>query len=350
MKFGKKIILISLFVALLIGLKILFFPKENHDQKGQGKGNAKHPQSVNYIVASKKNISNTIYSNGTIGAFNELELKPEIQGRVVDIYFKEGQQVQKGQLLVKINDADFQAQLQKIKSQINLSQQKFERSKKLLLNNAISKEEFETQENELNSFNADKAFAEVQIQKCNITAPFNGKIGLKNISIGTFITPTSTITTLVQTSPMFVEFSLPEQYSQIVKEGNSIDFQLSDTTHYKANIYASDFKIDASTKTIKYRAIYNGNKNILSGSFAKVFIDLGTTVNSIYIPTQSIVPIFKGQKVFVIKNNKASSVKIQTGLRTDNLIQVISGLNEGDSIITTGLLSLKDGSDIKIIK
>lgn len=344
---------VVLFFGILIAIKFVFLSKpEDKGAKGAGKDKSKMPVAVNYVIAKSQLFANKVYSSGKIGALNEIEVKPEVAGKVTAIYFKEGDEVNKGAVLVKINDADLQAQLLKNKSQIKLAEEKLERLKKLLAVNGIGKEEYDIQENEVISLQADQAYIQAQIAKTTVTAPFNGRVGLKNISEGAYVNPSQVIASLVQVKPVFIEFSVPEKYSDMLKKGLEIEFtkESGNSKSYKASVYAIEPKIDDITKTLRCRAMYTGADELYAGSFVKVFIDLVRSENTLMIPTQCIIPILKGQKVLVARNGEADEVKIITGVRTDNKIQVLEGLAEGDTVLTTGLMSVKKGTPLKFLK
>lgn len=352
----KKIpnwIIITIVLALLIAAKFLFFGKKEGAPGKNGKtGKVTPPVSVNYCVAQASNLVNDVYTTGKTGALNEIEIKPEVAGKVIALYFKEGEFINKGQPILKINDADLQAQLQKNKVQVKLAEEKLGRLKKLLAINGVSQEEYDSQDNEVLSLKADQNLLLAQLAKTSITAPFSGVIGLKNISEGSYVSPSEAIASLVQTKPIYVEFSVPEKYSSNLKKGLNVNFSYdSDETSktYSAQIYAIEPKIDDVTKTIRGRALYSGNETIYPGSFVKVYVDLGKTSNSIMIPTECVIPVLKGQKVFVSKNGIAEEVKVTTGIRTDNKIQIIDGLHEGDTVLTTGLMSVKKQSKLILI-
>lgn len=351
----KKIpnwLIIILVIVLITLTKFIFFPKKE-DKVNGNKVKQKAPIAVNYVVVKPVLLDNTIFATGKIGSFNNLEIFPEVSGKVLSIYFKEGETVSKGSLLVKLNDADLQAQLLKVKTQLKLSEQKLDRLKKLLAINGISQEEFDIQDNELNSLKADQSFILAQLAKTNIVAPFTGVIGLKKISEGSFVNTTKPIVSLVQMKPLYVEFSVPEKYSGLFIKGTTIRFS-NDQTNLKkdnvATIYAIEPLVDEMTKTIKARASYNGNESFYPGSFVKVFANLGATDNALMIPTQCVIPTLKGQKVFVCENGMAIEKMITIGVRTDTKIQIIEGLNVGDTVITTGLLSMKKESKLKLLK
>ncbi len=349
----KKIpnwIIILVAIALVITSKFIFFaPKE--DAAAAAKGKPKGPVSVNYYVVKASTFDNDVFATGKIGALNQIDILSEVGGKVTAIYFKEGETVNKGSVLVKLNDADLQAQLLKSKTQILLSEQKLERLKKLMTINGISKEELDIQENELNSLKADQAYILAQLAKTSIVAPFTGVIGLKNISEGSFVSMNTPIVSLVQTKPLYVEFSVPEKYSNLFTKGIIVKFSNDNSKEQQtATIYAIEPRVDELTKTIKARATYNGKEHFYPGSFVKVFANLGETKNALMIPTQCVIPTLKGQKVFISKNGIATEAMVTIGVRTDDKIQIIDGINVADTVITTGLLSIKKESPLKLLK
>jgi membrane fusion protein (multidrug efflux system) len=350
----KKIpgwIYVVLVFAILIAVKLLFFGKKEEKGGAAKGGKPSGPILVNYYVTKPLQFTDKVYSSGKIGALNEIEIKSEIAGKVTAIYFKESEQVTKGAPLVKINDADLQAELIKNKTQIKLSEEKTDRLKKLVAINGISQEEYEVQENEVNTLKADQSFILAQLAKTTITAPFTGMVGLRNISEGAYVSPTQVIASLVQVKPLFVEFSVPEKYTSTIKKGMEIEFAHENSDkEFKASIYAIEPKIDELTKTLRCRALYNGPEDFYPGSFVKVYIDMMKEENSLMIPTQCIIPILKGQKVIIAKNGEADEVKVITGVRTEDKIQIMEGLKDGDTVLTTGLLSVKKGAKLKLAK
>lgn len=350
----KKIpnwLIIIVILGLLIGSKFLFFNKKEDPAAAKGKGSA--PVAVNYYVLRADTFNTDVFATGKIGAFNQVELLPEVSGKVVSIYFKEGETISKGSLMVKLNDADLQAQLAKAKTQMQLSELKLSRLKKLIAINGISQEELDAQENELAAFKADRDYISAQIAKTNIVAPFTGVVGLKNISEGSFVSSQTPIATLVQLKPLYVEFSVPEKYSALFTKGIEVNFsndQEGIDKAQRAAIYAIEPLVDENTKTIRARAMYSGDRSFYPGSFVKVYAGLGQTKNALLVPTESVIPTLKGQKVFVVRNNTATETPVTIGVRTDTQIQVLEGLQAGDTIVTTGLLSVKKDTKLKLLK
>jgi len=351
----KKIpnwIIVVVVIALVITSKFIFFSKKE-DKSVANKGKMKAPIAVNYYVVKPVNFNNDVFATGKIGALNQINIMSEIGGKITAINFEEGETVNKGSVLLKLNDADLQAQLLKYETQIKLSEQKLERLNKLLVINGISQEEYDMQENELNSLKADQAYVLAQLAKTTIIAPFTGVLGLKNISEGSYVNSNTPIVSLVQLKPLFVEFSVPEKYSALFTKGITVKFSSDNTNNkelYTALIYAIEPQVDEITKTIKARAMYTGTQHFYPGSFVKVFANLGETQNALMIPTQCVIPTLKGQKVFVYKNGIAMEALVTIGIRTDEKIQIIEGLTIGDTVITTGLLSVKKEAELKLLK
>lgn len=351
----KKIptwLIIVVVIALIVASKFLFFsPKE--DATAGVKGKNKGPVAVNYYVVRPVAFSNDVFATGKVGALNQIDILPEVNGKVTAIYFKEGETINKGSIMIKLNDADLQAQLLKAKTQAALSEQKLGRLKKLIAINGISQEELDMQENELSSLKADQAYITAQIAKTTIVAPFTGVVGLKNISEGSYVSTNSPIASLVQVKPVYVEFSLPEKYSGLFTKGAAVKFSSDNTGSkemYNASIYAIEPRVDEMTKTIRARATYNGDQHFYPGSFVRVFANLGETQNALMVPTEAVVPTLKGQKVYVAKHGIATEAMVTIGVRTDDKIQIVDGLQPGDTVITTGLLALKKDAEIKLLK
>jgi membrane fusion protein (multidrug efflux system) len=348
----------GLILALILG-KIFFFngsSEQKSDKPGDkklgnaggiGKGGDTKPMRVSTLIIGLGNSQKTVFSSGTTIANEEVELKSEISGKIVKLSIPEGTVVPKGYLIAKIKDDDILAQLKKIELEEKLADQIEARQKKLLDINAISREEYEISQNRVLTLKADKDLLKVQLERTEIRAPFSGKVGLKNISLGSYVTPATVISTIVQFNPIKLDFTVPEKYVSEVKLGKIIQFQTDGSNNeYSARIVAIDPKVDEALRTLKVRAIsQNGGNNLMPGMFIKVLLNLSTS-QSIMIPTETVIPVADGKKVFVKRNGKAEEISIITGLRDASNLQVLSGLNVGDSLITSGLMTLKAGSPV----
>ena len=348
----KNFIVIAIIVCVLLILKHLFFPSisaDAVDSKGKQGGPVAKSNVSAYILKSEK-LSNELYASGTIIANEEVQLQPEFSGKITQINFQEGSKVSKGQLLVKINDADLQANYKKLQLQYELADQKLKRQTQLMAINGISQEEFDVSKNQYNSIKADIDFAAAQIAKTEIKAPFDGIIGLKNVSEGAFVSTNTIIAIIQQINPVKIDFAVSERYSSSVKKGDKLSFTIegNDRT-LSGDVFAVEPKIDVSTRTVQIRAVCpNPKGDIYPGAFAKVQLALSDIDSALMIPTEAIIPDLKGKKVYRIKNGQAESVKVTTGLRTDEKVQIITGLSAGDTVITSGIMSLKPGAPVKV--
>jgi membrane fusion protein, multidrug efflux system len=345
----------AIILTLILG-KIFFFGKETNEKtpppsSNGGKGGsakaATPPTAVDVVIAQESAANQTIFANGTIVPNEEVELKSEVSGRLIKLTIREGSFIQKGQLIAKLKDDDLKAQLKKLELEEALAKQIEARQKKLLDISAISKEEYEISANKVSTLNADKELLKVQLERTELRSPFSGKIGFKTISEGAYITPATIIATLVQTNPVKIDFTIPEKYAQMVHLGQSVTFlRDGSTTTYSAKVMAIDPKINENLRTLTVRAVTsNPSGALLPGMFVKVNLNLGTE-RSIMIPTFTVVPVLAGKIVYVKKNGQAKATPIKTGLRTESQIQVIEGLQVGDSVISNALMTLKDESPV----
>lgn len=339
---------IGIILVALTAYKVYDIRKHSKETpQKQGVGNA--PVPVSGYVVKAATIENLVISNGNLLANEEVTIQSEISGRVTDIYFKEGSSVTKGSLLVKLYDKDLQAQLKKLKVQEELAIKQENRLKELVKTEAVSQQEYDVALNNLHGIQADMDLVLSQIQKTEIRAPFSGKVGLRNISTGAYVAPGTLITTLQQLQPLKLDFSIPERYSNQLSSSPVVEFSVQGINDVlTARIIATEPGIDENTRTLKIRALYdNKNLKVLPGAFASVKLPLEKIENGLMIPTQAVIPELKGQKVFISENGKASPRSIEMGLRNDSTVQVVTGINAGDTVITTGVMQVRPGSDLK---
>jgi membrane fusion protein (multidrug efflux system) len=308
------------------------------------------PLAVQGYVVHPSVLHSSIEVAGTLLPFEETEIHPEVSGKVTYLAIHEGAHIRKGTLLARLFDGDLQAQLQKLKVQLQVAQKTEERQSELLKIGGISQQDYDLSVLDVSSIKADIQVMEAAIDKTIIKAPFDGKLGFKNISIGAFITPSTVITTIRQDSKLRLEFSVPEKFTPKVQLGNILYFTTEAVPKkYKAKIYATESGITQENRSLKVHAVVeNIDKNITAGSFAKVAFDMGDNNDAIMIPTQSIIPEARDKKVIVFNGGNADFKIVTTGTRDSAKVEILSGLSIGDTVITTGLLSIKPGSKIKL--
>lgn len=348
MKGMKWVLVLLLLVAALAIPKLLVSGK---NPAGRPAGSSQpNPLAVQARVVQPKLLQNTIRTTGTLLANEEVELRSEATGKVTGIFFKEGSRVSKGDLLVKINDTDLRAQLQKLQFQKELAEEREFRQRKQLETNLTSQEQYDIALNALNGVKADIEVVEAQIAKTEIRAPFDGQIGLKYISEGSYLSPAVKVANLLNIHPIKIEFSIPEKYATEVQPGDKISFTIQGSSNtYEGEIYAIEPKIDPLTRTLLVRALSpNPRRTLYPGAFADVQLISEQIPNALLIPTEAVIPELNAKKVFLYKNGKATSMAVETGTRTPEEIQVTSGIAAGDTVITSGTLQLRQGMPVKI--
>ncbi|WP_316791107.1 efflux RND transporter periplasmic adaptor subunit [Pedobacter frigoris] len=315
------------------------------DMKGGGKG-----LQVEGIVVKSGDFTNNLDLSGTLEANESVALRSEVSGLVTSINFKEGANVTKGALLVKINDRDIQAQLQDALTKQQLAATNENRSKQLLEKGAISQEEYDTSLAALQSLKAQSQLIRAQLAKTSIYAPFSGKIGLRSISTGEYLTPSTTIANLASINPLKVSFSVPEKYAGQIGLNSEISFTTDGLTKtFIGKVFAIEPGINTQTRTLQIKALVpNPNNELLPGSFAKIKLSLNTAKNAILIPNEAIIPVLEGKTVFISKNGKAQQVPVEAGTRTAESIVITSGLKVGDTVLTTGAMALKADAPVKV--
>ena len=333
---------------------IYFKYREDDSEKilGDRKAVSSRILNVQGIVAEYSRSGNAIAVNGTLMPNEEVELVAEIVGKVVGIYFKEGAEVKKGDLLLKVDDSDLQAQLSRAEFQQKLLSDKLERQRILLKRESISREAFDQLQTDYNMLMADMELLKVKIRRTEIRAPFSGAMGFRYVSEGSYVQPNSKIARLVDNSVLKFEFAIPERYADEDFIGQKVAFHVTGRDKaYKARIYAMDPHISVNTRMLLLRAEYhNRTFELMPGMFAKGLLEVGDDMEYIAIPTESVVPVMDGKKVWIVRDGKAVSVPIRSESRDEKNIEVMEGIAVGDTVITTGLMQLRDGMrvDVKI--
>ncbi len=346
-----KNIILFLTIGGLLAL-IIYRVMNNQEKSKNNVPNMNDPKpslNVSGIILKTEPFKNELQVSGSIDANEQIELRSEVSGVIQSINFIEGGNVSKGQLLIKVNDAELRAQLIQANSKQSLASENERRAKLLLQKEAISQEEYDITFAELASAKAQTQLIQSQIAKTSIVAPFSGKIGLRSVSPGAYVSPTTLIAKLVNNEKIKITFSIPEKYASSIKKGSILQFTVSGKSEkFTAKIYALEPAVEQSTRTLQIRAIAdNPNGLLLPGTFANISLPLEEIKDAILIPTEAIIPIQNGKKVFIVENGKAKEVIIETSVRTEKNILVLSGLKKGDTLITTGIMALKPDTSVK---
>lgn len=310
------------------------------------------PMKVEGFVVKKTAVSEKLEVPGSIIPFEATELRPEVSGRITQLNIREGQSVTKGTLLVKLYDADLQAQLNKLKVQLDIYDKTAQRQAELLKIDGISKQEYDLSVLQVNNIKADMELIRTSIQKTELRAPFSGRIGLRNISMGAYVTPLTLITNIRQEDQLKLEFTVPEKYSSKITSGKVVNFTVEGMSKsIAAKVIATEEAVTEDTRSLKVRAAVLGKApQLIPGAFAKVALDFGQDKNALMIPTQAVIPQARFKKVIVSRAGNAVFETVTTGVRDSTYIQILSGVKEGDTVVITGLLSIKPDAKLIVTK
>lgn len=359
-----KIALISAIVLLIAGMA--FYPKLKNTfgaaqedpaatSKGAGKaGNKQNNRSlnVNAQILKHENLNDVFKTKGILIPDEEVDLSFETSGKITHIYFKEGTSIRKGTLLAKVNDNTLQAELKKLEAQLPLAQDRVFRQKSLLAKDAVSQEAYESVNTELEKLRADIELVKARIAQTELRAPFDGIIGLRQVSEGTYASPTTIISKLTKISPLKIEFSVNERQADDIKSGTPIKFMLdNDLNVYQASVFAVESRLDGSTLSLRARASYPNSGGVLKpGRSANIEIQLQEIKNTLVIPSLATIAEMGRDIAYIYKNGKAHQVVLTKGMRTASAIQVTDGLKTGDTLLISGVMQLRDGLPVTIDK
>ena len=313
---------------------------------GEGAG----PIEVNALVIEPRSFANIITLSGSIEPNEQVQVRSEVSGIVRSLGFEEGSMVEKGQLLLRIDDSELQAQLVQAQSREKLAQDNENRARLLLEKEAISQQEYDVANADFESAKAQTSLIMAQIAKTSVRAPFSGKVGLRSISEGEYLTPATVVANLLSINPIKIQFSVPEKYSPQISNGQSLRFSVSGSeVMYDAKIYAIEPGVDPATRTISIRALAdNPGGRIFPGSFARVELPLDRIDTAVLVPTQAVMPVQNGKRVYLYKSGVAIATPVEAENRTASEVLINQGVAIGDTVLVSGQMSLADGIPVQV--
>lgn len=346
----KKYLYILLVIVVVAGLSYWFTRQGRPAEVISAPSGGGNRMTVNAQIVRPETFSNTINLSGTLEPDEQVQIRSEISGVVRELAFREGAQVQKGQLLIRMDDSELQAQLIQAQSREKLTEDNEKRAKLLLEREAISTQEYDVAYADFESAKAQTALIQAQLAKTRVLAPFSGRIGLRSVSVGEYLTPTVVVANLMSVDRIKILFSIPEKYSGQVRAGHPIRFTSSNLDReYEGEVFAIEPGVDETTRTIQIRAIANNpGGELVPGAFARIVLPLDRLEDAILIPTYAVIPVQNGKQVFVYKNGTAVAVPVETESRTTNDVLVTDGLVPGDTLITSGIMTIRDGMTLNV--
>lgn len=349
----KKIVMISLpflFIGGLVAYRSCSTGKDRSDDNPVPEKMKSSSVSVQACIAQDQKLVSSIPAVGTLLPNEEVDLTAESAGKVVEIYFKEGSRVKEGDLLLKVDDSDLLAQHQRASFQRKLLKEKLDRQRVLFEQEAVSREEYDQVQTDFNMVEADIALLDVKIAKTELRAPFDGLVGFREVSLGAYLQPGVLVSRLVDDNRLKVEFSIPEKYAGLPLVNAKVSFNIeASDKDFTATVYAVDPRVDSETRTIILRArCDHADSRLSAGMFARLNLITNQTEHAILLPTEAIVPEMGGRSVWKLENGKAKSVQVETGERTEDKIEILSGIEVGDTIVTTGLMQMRPGMPVVV--
>jgi membrane fusion protein (multidrug efflux system) len=346
---GTAPLLLAGALALLAGCHAKTDEAKGGGKDKDGKKN-NGPALVDVLIARPSSVSDSVEANGTVVANDFVELHPEVSGRLTLLNVQEGRRVTKGTIIARVNDADLRAQLQKTNAVLQVSRLSVSRLEKLLKVQGVNQADYDLAVSQVQSGQADAAYTQALIAKTVVRAPFTGVLGLRQVSPGAYVTPTTIIATLQADNKLKVDFTLPEAYNALVQPGSkvTVNFAGNPPRRYLASVQALESQINQTTRNLTVRALLPAGAQVSPGAFARVQVPTGAARSSVLLPTNAIMPGDKSDQVVLVKHGKAKMQDVKTGDRQNDQIAIVSGLAPGDSVVTNGVLFTQPGKPVKV--
>lgn len=348
--YSHRILPYMLRILVLIFSGSVFLGCHGKKVEMASKSRSSGPLLVEGFIVQPHTVSENIEVPGSLFPFEETQIKSEVSGRIVALNIEEGKIVRKGALLVKLSDADLQAALRKLEVQLEINQKTVDRQRELLAINGISQQDFDLAALAVDNLKADIETTKIAISKTELRAPYDGKLGLRNVSFGAYVSPSDIITSIRQVNQLKLEFAIPEKYVKDLGIGYMVKFHVDGGNKiHQAKVIATEGSVDPSTRTLRVRALVTeSDSELVPGVFAKVNLQMGYNPKALMVPSQSIIPGARAKQIVLLRKDSAQFVKVDTGIRDSSFVQILNGVKAGDTVITTGLMSIRPTSKLKI--
>ncbi len=304
---------------------------------------------VTTAPAVQERLADQFTTTGSLLPWEAVELRAEVAGRVEAIAFQEGTSVRQGQVLARLDTRVLDAEVEAVEARRELARVQVGRQRELFRIGGLSRQALDQAESELRVLDAGRAQLQAEIARRRIVAPFAGEVGLRDVSVGAYVSPGDRIATLRVTHPLRLEFTVPERYLGDVREGQPITFTVpGQAAPFEATVYAVEPGVDPGTRAFAVRArTGNGDGRLTPGAFAEVQLVFNQIEGAILVPTVAIVPGADSASVFVVRDGKATRRSVGTGVRTADRIQVTSGLAAGEIVLTSGFEEVRPGQPVR---
>lgn len=320
------------------------------DVGGEGGGNGGFPpMPVEVVAATRDTVVDAIIASGQIEAVQAIEVRPEVEGRIVDILVREGGAVSRGAPLLKVDDAELKAQVAQLEAERDLAVQALNRTRELLAQNASSAADLERAEATARSAVAQLELAQVRLERTVVRAPFAGVTGQRFVSLGDYVTRATPLVSLQTVDPQRAVFQVPERYARDLAIGQRVTFGVASVPgqRFTGRVEFVDPRVQLPARTIMVKAAVRNPRRLLkAGMFIEARLVSETRPNAVLIPEDAILPLEGADFVWVVTNGTAQRREVHLGVRVPGFVEVQSGVEEGEQVVVGGQERLGEGAPV----
>jgi membrane fusion protein (multidrug efflux system) len=352
--FRRRVTAVSILgLGAVVGGYFLLVPQKEckADPPAQTKGAAASQEvPVEVLLIKSESFELPVPATGTLVPQESVTLVSELSRRLTKIRAEEGTAVKKGDVLFELDSSDLAAERKRLTVQLSLAERNAARQKELLKESVTSLSEADAAQTAEQEILAEKQILEVSIAKTFIRAPFNGVLGLRQVSEGSWVSPATPLITIQDVSALKIDFQIPEKHASSIHKGGTFQVIVDGQAHpFVGEIVATEPSVNLESRSLSVRGVVRASEGLVPGTFAKVELPL-VVKEALLVPAIAIIPGVEGRGVFVAREGKAHLVPVELGPRGPERVQVLSGLKSGDAVIVSNLLRLRDGVAIQVEK
>lgn len=321
------------------------------DAKGPGKGPG-GPVPVEVVELKPVRVQESITAVGSLRSNESVVLRPEVSGRIATIGFRDGQSVRRGQLLVGLDATLNEAEVAQARAEFDLAAANLKRTEDLASKNFVSSSAQDQAASSVQVAEARLKLAQARLAKMRIVAPFDGVVGIRNVSIGDFVKDGTDLINVEDIRTLKADFRLPERYFPQLKTGLPVELTADALpgVRYAGSVDAINPRVDASGRSLEVRArLDNSDGQLRPGMFARVRVLLGDRPNALMVPEEAVVPLGDDFFVYTVADGKAKRVRVKLGVRRDAQVELLEGVRAGEQVITAGIRVQRDGQPVRVI-
>jgi len=311
------------------------------------------PSPVEVVDLKTSVVQEDLQAVGALRSNESVMMRPEVPGRIASIGFRDGQPVKRGQVLVQLDAALNEAEVAQARAELDLAQSNLKRTADLASKNFVSGSAQETAASNVEVLAARLKLAEARLAKMRIQAPFDGVVGIRNISVGDYVKDGADLINIEDIGVLKVDFRLPERYLQQMRADQAVEVtaDAQPGNRYRGAIEAINPRIDANGRSLEVRArLSNSDGRLRPGMFARVRVIVGERTNALLVPEEAIVPLGDDFFVYTVVDGKANRIRVKLGVRRDAQVELLDGVKPGDKVVTAGMRVQRDGQPVRIVE